>query len=76
MHRRLLLAMLILTILLGAIEGIYGRVRYAGDAINYLNIASAIHAEDSKLAFNSYWSFGYPLLISVVTPLFPSTADG
>jgi hypothetical protein len=41
-----------------------------------LNIVRAIHAGDWKLAFSSYWGFGYPLLLSVVTPLFPATPAG
>lgn len=61
---------------LGAFEGVYGRVRYSGDAINYLNIVRAIHAGEWKLAFNSYWGLGYPLLLSIVTPLFPSSPAG
>ncbi len=68
--------MLCLTLLLGAFEGVFGRVGYSGDAINYLNIVRAIHAGDWKLALNSYWGFGYPLLISFVTPIFPDTPAG
>ncbi len=74
--RALLLLLLAVTIVLGAVEGVYGRVRYSGDAINYLNIVRAIHVGDWKLALNSYWGLGYPLLISIVTPLFPTTPSG
>jgi len=68
--------MLALSLLLGIFEGIFGRQGYSGDAICYLNIVRAIHAGDWKLAFSSYWGFGYPLLLSVVTPLFPATPAG
>jgi len=74
--RTLLLFLFAILIGLGAVEGVYGRVRYSGDAINYLNIVRAIHIGDWKLALNSYWGLGYPLLISVVTPLFPNTPSG
>ena len=68
--------MFAVTMLLGAFESVFGRVRYSADAINYLNIVRAIHGGDWKLALNSYWSLGYPLLISIVTPLFPSSPSG
>jgi len=74
--RVMLSLMFAVTLLLGAFEGVFGRVRYSGDAINYLNIVRAIHAGDWKLALNSYWGLGYPLLISIVTPLFPSSPTG
>jgi hypothetical protein len=74
--RVMLSMMFAVTLLLGAFEGVFGRVRYSGDAINYLNIVRAIHAGDWKLALNSYWGLGYPLLISIVTPLFPSSPTG
>ncbi len=75
-HRGLIFAMLCLSLLLGAWECVYGRVGYSADAINYLNIVRAIHAGDWQLALNSYWGFGYPLLISFVTPIFPDTPTG
>jgi hypothetical protein len=71
-----MLLLLAITLLLGTFEGIYGRVRYSGDAISYLNMVRAIHVGDWKLAFSSYWGLGYPLLISFVTPLFPATPAG
>jgi hypothetical protein len=74
--RRLLMLMFGVTLALGAFEGIYGRVRYSADAINYLNIVRAIHVGDWKTALNSYWSLGYPLLISITTPLFPASPSG
>jgi hypothetical protein len=75
-NRVLFLVLLIVSVLLGALEGVYGRVHYSADAINYLNIVRAIHLGEWKLAFNSYWGFGYPLLLALVTPLFPSTPSG
>ena len=74
--RRLLLILLLIAVVLGALEGLYGRVRYSGDAISYLNVARAIHAGDWKLAFNPMWGIGYPLLVSGVSLLFPQTATG
>ena len=72
----MLLLMFGVTLALGVFEGVYGRVRYSADAINYLNIVRAIHIGDWKTALNSYWSLGYPLLISIVTPLFPASPSG
>ena len=51
----------------------YARTVYSGDAISYLNVVRAIHAGDWKLAFNPLWGIGYPLLLSVVTRVFPAT---
>jgi 4-amino-4-deoxy-L-arabinose transferase-like glycosyltransferase len=75
-NRGFFLGMLAVTLLLGIFECIFGRVNYSADAISYLNIVRAIHAGDWKLALSSYWGFGYPLLLSVVTPLFPATPAG
>ena len=75
-NKQLLRWLLLLTLVLGAIEGFYGRTRYSGDAINYLNMVRALHAGNWKLALNPYWGFGYPLLISLMTPLFPSNPSG
>ena len=75
-NRRLLQLLLLITLVLGAFEGMYGRVRYSADAINYLNIVRAIHAHDWKLALNPYWGVGYSLLIAAATPLFPANPTG
>lgn len=74
--RRLVWVMFFVALLFGAFEDVYGRVRYAGDAISYLNVVRAIHAGDWRLALNSLWSLGYPLILSVVLPLFPATPTG
>lgn len=71
-----MLWLLLPTLALGAFEGYFGRVRYSADALNYLNIARALHAGDWRLALNSYWGLGYPAILSLVTPLFPATAAG
>lgn len=68
------LACLVLT--LGAIEGWFKRTDFATDAISYLDISRAIPARDWKMVFNPLWSVGYPLLLAIVRPLFPSTANG
>ena len=75
-NKAFFVAMLTVALLLGAFECLFGRVAYSADAINYLNIVRAIHAGDWKLALSSYWSLGYPLLLSAITPLFPSTPSG
>jgi hypothetical protein len=75
-NRGLFLWLLAVTLSLGIFECVYGRVSYSADAISYLNIVRAIHAGDWKLALSSYWGLGYPLLLSVVTPLFPATPTG
>ena len=75
-YKAFFVAMLTVALLLGAFECLFGRVAYSADAINYLNIVRAIHGGDWKLALSSYWSLGYPLLLSAITPLFPSTPAG
>jgi hypothetical protein len=75
-NRSLLLLLMVVALLLGTLEGIYGRVRYSGDAISYLNVVRAIHAGDWKLAFNPLWGLGYPLVLAAITPLFPQSAAG
>jgi hypothetical protein len=75
-NRGLLLWMLAVSLLLGVFEDVFGRQGYSGDAICYLNIVRAIHAGDWKLALSSYWGFGYPLLLSAVTLMFPANPAG
>jgi hypothetical protein len=58
-------------LLLGAFEAAYGRSDYSGDAISYLDLSHAISEGHWKLAFNSLWSIGYPLLLCF-TRLSPS----
>jgi hypothetical protein len=72
--QRLLLTCFIL--FLGAIEGWYKRTDFATDAISYLDVSRAIPAHDWKMVFNPLWSVGYPLLLAMVRPLFPSSASG
>jgi hypothetical protein len=68
--------MVLLTLLIGCVEGFYGRVRYSADAISYLDVTRAIHAGDWKLALNPLWSLGYPMLLSLLIPLFPAGPNG
>ena len=75
-NRRLFAILLLVASCLGAFEGFYGRVRYSGDAIAYLNIVHAIHAGDWRVALNPLWGLGYPLIIAAVTRLFPSSPAG
>jgi hypothetical protein len=75
-NRALLLMLLAVATVLGGFEGLFGRLRYTGDAISYLNIARAIHAGDWKLALNPMWGIGYPLILSVVTSVFPKSPMG
>ncbi|WP_353069359.1 hypothetical protein RBB75_01990 [Tunturibacter empetritectus] len=60
----------------GALEGRYGKPELFGDDISYLDVANRIQAGDWKMALNSLWNIGYPLLLSVVRQLFPSTPRG
>jgi hypothetical protein len=66
-NRWLLLIILGFSVLLGAFEGVYGRLRYSGDAISYLNVVRAIHSGDWRLALSAYWGLGYPLILSAAT---------
>ena len=75
-NRERLLWMLAISLILGIFEGLFGRQGYSGDAICYLNIVRAIHAGDWRLALSSYWGFGYPLILSLVTLLFPASPEG
>jgi hypothetical protein len=63
-------------LLLGALEGWYKRTDFSTDAISYLDIGRAIPLHDWKMVFNPLWSVGYPLLLSLARPLFPSTETG
>lgn len=65
-----------LVLLVGSIEGWYGRLEYSGDDISYLNVTKMIHFGDWKAALNPLWSIGYPLLLSFFHRLFPSTLHG
>jgi hypothetical protein len=65
-----------LILFLGALEGWFKRTDFSTDAISYLDISRAIPAGDWKMVFNPLWSFGYPLLLALIRPLFPSTATG
>ena len=70
------IAILLLLLILGAIEGWFTRTDFATDAISYLDISRAIPADNWKLIFNPLWSVGYPLLLSILRPLFPKTPGG
>ena len=58
-----LLSSLVVLLLFGAFEATYGRGDYSGDAISYLDLSRAISDGHWRLAFNSLWSIGYPLLL-------------
>ena len=61
---------------LGAVEGIYGRSRYVGDWIAYLNVNRAVSDLDWRAIFDPMWSPGYPSLIALFRVVFPATAEG
>jgi hypothetical protein len=70
-----ILSWLVLAVL-GAVQGLYGRVIYANDAIAYLDVSRAITAGDWVGALNPMWSPGYPLLVALARSLAPATAEG
>jgi len=72
-NRRLFGFLLLIALGFGALEGWYGRVRYSGDGIAYLNIVRAIHAGDWRVALNPLWGLGYPLIVAAVTSIVPAT---
>jgi hypothetical protein len=72
-NRRLFAFLLLIALILGALEGWYGRVRYSGDGIAYLNIVRAIHVGDWRVALNPLWGLGYPFILAVATSIFPAT---
>jgi hypothetical protein len=81
MHRRTvenahIVATWLLVSMCGAIEGLYGRVRYSGDAICYLNVARAVAHADWRAAFDPMWTIGYPALVAAVKTLAPATPEG
>ena len=61
---------------LGAIEGLYGRTEYLGDAISYLNVSRAVSIFDWKGIFNPMWTPGYPMLVALMRAAFPRTPEG
>ena len=70
------LALGLFVLAVGALEGWFGRPELFGDDISYLDITHMIRAGDWRAALNPLWSIGYPLLLSAVRPLFPSTLKG
>jgi hypothetical protein len=66
----------VLVLLVGSIEGWYGRLEYSGDDISYLSVTKMIHLNDWKAALNPLWSIGYPLLLSFFHLFFPTTLRG
>lgn len=66
----------LIVVMLGAVEGIYGRTQYLGDWISYLNVSRAVSAFDWKGIFDPMWTPGYPILVALVRGIFPHTADG
>src|SRR5580658_3122539 len=56
------IAVSVLVLILGALEGWYRRTDFSTDAISYLDISRAIPLKDWKMIFNPLWSVGYPLL--------------
>jgi hypothetical protein len=67
-------------LILGAVEGWFGKTAagdvYGSDAIQYLDIARAFARHDWRSALNPLWSQGYPALLALIRPAFPSTPDG
>ena len=61
---------------LGAVEGVYGRSRYLGDWISYLNVSRAVSALDWRAIFDPMWNPGYPILVALLRDLFPHTPAG
>ncbi len=63
-------------LLAGVVECVYGRTvqggLYGSDAVQYLDMSRALDAGNWKQAMNPYWGFGYPMLLAVIRPLFPS----
>ena len=68
--------LLCVAVALGAFEGIFGRTFYSADAVSYLDVTRALHAGDWRTALSTYWGLGYPLLLSLWLPIFPSSAMG
>lgn len=75
-NRRLLWTLLCVAVALGALEGFFGRTFYTADAVPYLDMVRALHAGDWKTALSAYWGLGYPLLLALWLPLFPSSVMG
>ena len=61
---------------IGIVQGWFGRVDYAGDAISYLDLSKAVARGDWGNAVSPYWSFGYPVLLAVARPIFPAGFAG
>ncbi len=61
---------------LGALEGLYGRTRYLGDWLSYLNVSRCVSNLDWKGIFDPMWSPGYPMLVALARAIFPLTAVG
>jgi hypothetical protein len=73
-----LVALLVLA--LGAVEDWYGRTDagdlFGSDAVQYLDCARAMEHGDFRSALNPLWSQGYPALLAVTRPAFPSGMAG
>jgi hypothetical protein len=54
----------------GALDDWFGDNLYGADGIAYADNAKAILHGDWSMALNPYWSFGYPLALALVRPLF------
>ena len=70
------LAVTLLVLILGAVEGWFERTDFATDAISYLDISRAIPSKDWKMILNPLWSVGYPLLLAAARPFFSPTPAG
>ena len=70
------IAVSVLVLILGALEGWYRRTDFSTDAISYLDISRAIPLKDWKMIFNPLWSVGYPLLLAAARPFFPGNEAG
>ncbi len=73
-------ALLLGLLFAGILEGWYGRTDkgavYGSDAVQYLDMSRALGAGDWKLAMNPLWGLGYPLLLTVLRPVFPAGMAG
>jgi hypothetical protein len=66
----------IVVVVLGSVEGVFGRAIYLNDYISYLDVSRAIPALDWREIFNPMWSPGYPLLVALARGMAPPTTEG
>jgi hypothetical protein len=75
-NRNTLFVLLAITLALGTFEGIFARTFLAADAVSYLDVAHLLRTGDWKTALNTLWGLGYPVLLALWLPLFPSNPLG